>query len=35
MERRSLSYKPENIATVVMSRLNVNHFLPAIQREFV
>lgn len=30
-----MSYKPENIATVVMSRLNVNHFLPAIQREFV
>lgn len=30
-----MSYKPENIATVVMHRLNVNHFLPAIQREFV
>ena len=30
-----MSYKPDNIATVVMSRLNVNHFLPAIQREFV
>lgn len=30
-----MSYKPENIATVVMDRLNVNHFLPAIQREFV
>ena len=30
-----MSYKPDNIATVVMNRLNVNYFLPAIQREFV
>lgn len=30
-----MSYKPDTIATVVMNRLNINYFLPAIQREFV
>jgi uncharacterized protein with ParB-like and HNH nuclease domain len=30
-----LSYKSETMATVVMNRLNINYFLPAIQREFV
>lgn len=30
-----MSYKPDNITTMVMNRLNVNYLLPAIQREFV
>jgi hypothetical protein len=30
-----MSYRPDTIATMVLKRLNHNHFLPAIQREFV
>ena len=30
-----MSYRSDTIATMVLRRVNQNHFLPAIQREFV
>ncbi len=30
-----MSYRSDTIETMVRKRLNDNHFLPAIQREFV